>query len=201
MSLTEPLDRILTRWAQLDPPVVPELQPGLDRDTIDELTRHLPFALPEEVYRLYAWHNGTVDSDVFPFHYLLDLKDALWHYEIAASSFPQTLREWKSMGMAVEPSVISEHYFPLFFDAGGGLLVIPCSLEVKQEASVIAWDVEGPQLNYQSIRTLIETVAACHEQGAFYLKYPELGLSSVEIDEKKFIQISRNLNPDVRYWE
>lgn len=48
---------------------------------------------------------------------------------------------------------------------------------------------------------MVETVAACHEQGAFYLEHPELGLSFVEIDEKKLMQISKSLNPDVRYWE
>lgn len=144
MSLTEPLDQVLIRWAQLVPPVVPGLKPGLDRGTIDELTKPLPFTLPEEVYQLYAWHNGTVDSDLFPFYYLLDLKDALWHYEIAASSFPQELQDLEAIGMIVAPSVISEHYFPLFFDAGGGLLVIPCGPEFKQEVPVIEWDVDGP---------------------------------------------------------
>jgi hypothetical protein len=40
-------------------PIDKYLQPGLSREEIDARTRKLPFRLPEELYALYRWRNGT----------------------------------------------------------------------------------------------------------------------------------------------
>ncbi len=58
MSVISALERI-ERWAaQNDPQFVSLLQPGLTQQEIDALVGGLPFALAEEVYDLYQWHNG-----------------------------------------------------------------------------------------------------------------------------------------------
>jgi len=58
VSVIPALERI-KRWAeQRDPEFVALLQPGLSRQEIDALVGNLPFALAEEVYELYQWHNG-----------------------------------------------------------------------------------------------------------------------------------------------
>ena len=38
-----------------------ELRPGLTRNEINELVKDLPFNLPDEVYELYQWHDGSVN--------------------------------------------------------------------------------------------------------------------------------------------
>lgn len=62
MSVVPALERI-KRWAeQHDPEFVALLQPGLSRQEIDALVGGSPFALAEEVYELYQWHNGQDDG-------------------------------------------------------------------------------------------------------------------------------------------
>lgn len=40
------------------PEIISRLKPGLSRKEIDNLTKNIPYTLPEEVYELYQWHNG-----------------------------------------------------------------------------------------------------------------------------------------------
>ena len=39
------------------------LQPGLSYEEIDSRVADLPFKLPEEVYQLYRWKNGTCEGE------------------------------------------------------------------------------------------------------------------------------------------
>ena len=41
--------------------VVSRLKPGLSRKQIDVISKDFPYALPEEIYELYQWHNGIDD--------------------------------------------------------------------------------------------------------------------------------------------
>jgi len=86
MSVVPALDRI-KQWAeQHDPEFVTVLQPGLKRQEIDALTRDLPFALAEEVYELYQWHNGQEFGDFklgihqTRFYPFMPLQEALYEY-------------------------------------------------------------------------------------------------------------------------
>jgi len=40
-------------------------QPGLKSKEIDEITKDLPFRLPQEVYELYQWRNGLLNNTGF----------------------------------------------------------------------------------------------------------------------------------------
>ncbi len=53
--LTDALNRIQA-WLTNNYPMVTEfITPGLSPEEIQEITRMLPFSLPEEVYELYQW--------------------------------------------------------------------------------------------------------------------------------------------------
>lgn len=52
------LKRIWNCLVTKAPEITSLLQPGLKREKIDEITKDLPFKLPEEVYELYQWRNG-----------------------------------------------------------------------------------------------------------------------------------------------
>ena len=64
-ALVDALDRIVN-WLQKHPSEkyasVDVLQPGLSYEEIDRIA-DLPFKLPEEVYTLYQWRNGTCDGE------------------------------------------------------------------------------------------------------------------------------------------
>ena len=65
-ELIHALNRILN-WLKNNPSEkyasVDVLQPGLSYEEIDRRVADLPFKLPEEVYQLYQWKNGTCDGE------------------------------------------------------------------------------------------------------------------------------------------
>lgn len=86
MSVMPALERI-KRWAeQHDPEFVALLQPGLSRQEIGALVGDLPFALAEEVYELYQWHNGQKAGEFklglqqTRFYPFMPLQEALYEY-------------------------------------------------------------------------------------------------------------------------
>ncbi|MEO1765090.1 MAG: hypothetical protein AAFR83_24800 [Cyanobacteria bacterium J06629_18] len=55
-------------WNCIDqkaPEVKDLFKPGLKPEEIDEITKDLPFNLPQEVYELYQWRNGLLDNTGF----------------------------------------------------------------------------------------------------------------------------------------
>lgn len=77
-ELTSALERIDTWYQEKLSRSV--FQPGLSRNAIDNLVRDLPFPVPEEVYELYEWCNGSSEnSEAIAFHqqYLLPLGEAV----------------------------------------------------------------------------------------------------------------------------
>lgn len=78
------LDKLLHTMRVLGFPVDNEFNPGLLREEISAKTKHLPFVVPEELYQLYTWRNGTrSDTDLFMFrdHFFISLEQALEEYE------------------------------------------------------------------------------------------------------------------------
>ena len=65
-ELIDALDRIVN-WLEKHPSEkyasVDVLQPGLHYEEIDRRVADLPFKLPEEVYEIYQWRNGTCDGE------------------------------------------------------------------------------------------------------------------------------------------
>ena len=62
------LKRIWDCIEQKAPEVKDLFQPGLKFEEIDEITKKLPFKLPQEVYELYQWRNGLLDNNCFDFY-------------------------------------------------------------------------------------------------------------------------------------
>jgi len=63
-------------------------RPGLRRAEIDRMAKGLAFPLPEEIYRLYEWHDGVLGDGaplIFRDHYLMPLAEALRHLDVARS--------------------------------------------------------------------------------------------------------------------
>ncbi|WP_299486942.1 SMI1/KNR4 family protein [Acaryochloris sp. IP29b_bin.137] len=52
---------------------------GLSLDAIDQIVKALPFTIPDEIYELYEWCNGTLENDGIAFNlfYFLPLEEAV----------------------------------------------------------------------------------------------------------------------------
>lgn len=103
-DLTLALERISTWYQEKQSRSV--FQPGLSRNTIDELVQDLAYPLPEEVIELYEWCNGSPDdSDAIAFHqqYILPLEQAVrWRQGLGGLNYGE---DW----MQDDPT-----WFPVF---------------------------------------------------------------------------------------
>ena len=78
--LTVALERIMNWLRQHQPSYAASFLPGLKLDEIQELEKELGFKLPEEIYQLYQWRNGTEEDAmalVFPSMLFLPLSEAI----------------------------------------------------------------------------------------------------------------------------
>jgi hypothetical protein len=57
-AVKENLKRISDSLIAKAPELYTLLRPGLKPEEIEEITKDLPFTLPEEIVELYQWHNG-----------------------------------------------------------------------------------------------------------------------------------------------
>jgi len=82
------------RWADLAPQMQERMEPGLDEADIDRITAPLGFRVPEEVRRVFRWHNG---SSLKPFvlgRTLVSLEDSVGS-TLGFREFDEILRpEW-----------------------------------------------------------------------------------------------------------
>jgi SMI1 / KNR4 family (SUKH-1) len=79
-ELTEALESIRLWLEKNDPYEFSHLRAGLSRDEIDELVQELPFTVPEEIYELYQWHDGSVDRFIRSNYNFMSLKEATSKY-------------------------------------------------------------------------------------------------------------------------
>ncbi len=167
MSITSVLERI-HRWAeQNDPDFVALLQPGLSRLEIDAQVGGLPFALAEEVYDLYQWHNGQSDGD---FHLGLDqtsfspfmpLQEALSEYtRFQAEKFQIELEnsdcEFAESG-GWFPLFGMERYYTATLGQKAGELASPLVGVTREDRTY---------LRYPTLQAMLEFRADLYESGA-----------------------------------
>jgi len=188
--LIRALDEVVSHLARLGRPVVSLLQPGLTDIEIAQVETTLPIRLTEELRVLYRWRNGTktkegdVLSDLwfFPGFYLPSFEDARRSFEERKLA-PQWRKGW----------------FPFFEDGAGDFYIVPCRRKLTDTAPVIGFIHGEPdqEVEYLSVTTMIETLAACYAQGAFFVS-PD---GSLEMDDDAHQRIARQHNPGVTAWQ
>lgn len=161
-SLTNALERILN-WLQ--PNLLSEyvsvevLEPGLTYEEIQEMVADLPFRLPQEVYELYQWRNGTCYGEedfarFFEYHAFLSLESALEKYEELIEHQPGWESDW----------------FPIFegYDNQSYYFIIG-DLEVKEISPVFSFSWENPDIEqiYSSLAQMMLGIAWDYERGAY----------------------------------
>ena len=79
-ALTVAIERIMNWLQQYQPEFAASFLPGLTREQIQEQTKDLPGLIPEEIYELYQYRNGTLEemkSTVYPVFQFLPLDEAV----------------------------------------------------------------------------------------------------------------------------
>ena len=109
--LTQALESILHSLEQYAPKEAASFQPGLTRPEIDNLMKNIPFKLPEEVYELYQWRNGSGQDHLyfcFDGRIFLPLEEAIDFYRGGIKS---------NEGFGYDPSdpFWNPRWFPIFW--------------------------------------------------------------------------------------
>ena len=209
-AVLDALGRIEAWLAAHAPRVAAALRPPLPRATVEALTAGLPCRLPEEVYALYGWHDGTeeVAGSFIWYHDFLPLEVALDAYRQLLASDAEVQRmlaadEWYQRRVAAGEEA-PEHpfwdpaWFPLFAFQGEYYLV-DCGGPPGQPAPVryfFGHYTEHPVV-CADLAALLQTAAAWYERGAVWVDDPETG--ALDDDLPRVRNIHQELNPGLPF--
>lgn len=185
-ELTQALNRIMTWLSENQPSFAASFIPGLTNQQIDAAVQHLSFELPEEIYELYLWRNGTEgrhDCEFYPAMNFVTLEKAVKLYEDIATN-DGTEEEIRFEGYQLFPFIVTDNEFTNIL------------IETKEKSSPVidfyAEDCE-PEIVYSSLTNMMLTIAECYETGAYYLAKDGF----VEQNEVKAAKIFRKYNPEI----
>lgn len=172
-QLNQALERICN-WFQVNAPaLLTFLQPGLTCGQIDLQVQDLPFRLPEEVYQLYKWHNGSSAEqyiEFLPQYRFLSLEEAIAQYQM-------TVEIW---GDVSETENCEggwgwfEGWFPLFAEDSNFYMIEGQSQSIS--APIIHFSEYGEhKLIFNSLTDMMVAIAECLETDAYFSPQAEYG--------------------------
>ena len=186
-TITQLLNEIEKSLQQLDHPCVDHLNPGLSSLKIQELFEEIPLQPNQDLHALYAWRNGSKDSDgitlgelaFFPGFYLMSLEESI-----------QTYLELK------ETDDWEKSWFPIFASGGGDFYAMILAPEAQGKILGFYVFEEEAQVEYLSLKSMLATLKTCYEQGIIFRN--EQGY--LNMDYRKHAEIAHKINPDVKIW-
>lgn len=141
-DLTKALNKI-AQWVKTNMPDHPAvMNKGLTRKEIQEKVKELPFKLPEEVYELYQWANGGINSFI-PYLTGWDLN--------SFRSLEENIEDWDG----------SFDLFVLFVIEDVGYFILP-KQERKQTSPIYCNDepkVVEDKPSYSSLTSMMQSIA------------------------------------------
>jgi cell wall assembly regulator SMI1 len=196
MRIRAALESFLDTLTRVEAPLRQWLADGLSRPQIDAALGGLPVSLADEVYEYFTWRNGLradrdMEYELFPGGVMLSVEEAIADYRQLLQTASVIAQQ-----TGLPPSQIwDERWFPLFRNAAGGDYHVtiggtqppataPLYLVMNEErrADAVAFD---------SLTTLIETVAACFDAGAY-----TTADGFIQEDRVRAAEIIRARNPE-----
>ena len=185
--ITQLLNEIEKSLQQLDHSCLDHLNSGITSLKIQELFEEIPLQPNQDLHALYAWRNGSKDCEeitlgelaFFPGFYLMSLEESIQTYmELRARN------GW------------DKSWFPIFASGGGDFYAMILALEGQGQILGFYVYEEEPQVEYQSLESMLATLKACYEQGIIFRN--EQGY--LDMDYRKHAEIAHDINPDLKIW-
>ena len=186
-TITQLLNEIEKSLQQLDHSCVDHLNPGITSLKIQELFEEIPLQPNQDLHALYAWRNGSKDSEgitlgelaFFPGFYLMSLEESI-----------QTYMELRAR------DVWNKFWFPIFASGGGDFYAM--NLAPEAQGQILGFYVfeEEAQVEYRSLKSMLATLKACYEQGIIFRN--EQGY--LDMDYRKHAEVAHDINPDLKMW-
>lgn len=186
-ELTQALNRIMKWLSENQSSFAASFLPGLTYEQIETAVKHLHGKLPEEIYELYRWRNGTEarhDCVIYPAMNFISLEKAVKLYEDIAT-LDDTELEIRFAGYKLFPFI--------GHDAEISNVLLKDKPEKTSPVIYFADEDCEPEIVYSSLTNMMLTIAECYETGAYYLA--EDGFA--EQNEVKATEIFRKYNPDI----
>ena len=186
-TITQLLNEIEKSLQQLDHSCVDHLNPGITSLKIQELFEEIPLQPNQDLHALYAWRNGSKDSEgitlgelaFFPGFYLMSLEESIQTY--------LELRERYGW---------DKSWFPIFASGGGDFYAMNLASEAQGQILGFYVFEEEPQVEYRSLKSMLTTFKVCYEQGIIFRN--EQGY--LDMDYRKHAEVAHEINPDVKMW-
>lgn len=186
-TIAQLLNEIEKSLQQLDHPCVDHLNPGISSQQIQELFEEIPLQPNQDLRTLYTWRNGSKDSEeitlgelaFFPGFYLMSLEESIQTY--------QELRK---------TSTWNQCWFPIFSSGGGDFYAMILDPEAQGQRLGFYVYEEEPQVEYQSLESMLTTLKNCYEQGIIFRN--EQGY--LDMYYRKYAEIAHEINPEVKIW-
>ena len=185
--ITQLLNEIEKCLQQLDHPCVDHLNSGISSQQIQELFEEIPLKPTQDLHDLYSWRNGSKDCEgitlgdlaLFPGFYLMSLEESIQTYlELRARE------AW------------DKSWFPIFASGGGDFYAMILAPEAQGQILGFYVYEEEPQVEYQSLESMLQTFKECYKQGIIVQN--EQGY--LDMDYRKHAEIAHEINPDVKIW-
>ncbi len=200
MKLTLAFERLEKALHNISPGLSNYLAPGLTKKEIEELMAGQPYCLADDVARLYQWHNG--ENSQPPYHWNLtgtaddfvSLQNALLDEDGYALK-----RELLGLdfGDEIPTELDAPGYVVLFADGGGDEIIVPCwNRQIEESPVFFSPEVGYFAVGYNCVADMINTFAACYEEGVHLLQDGEF-----KTDFEKLYEVSRRLNPGASHWQ
>ena len=186
-TITQLLNEIEKSLQQLHHSCVDHLNPGISSQQIQELFEEIPLQPTQDLRALYSWRNGSKDCEgitlgelaFFPGFYLMSLEESIQTY--------QELRK---------TSTWNQCWFPIFANGGGDFYAMILALEAQGQILGFYMYEEEPQIEYNSLESMLQTFNECYKQGIIFQN--EQGY--LDMDYRKHAEIAHDINPEVKIW-
>ncbi len=185
--LMNSLDRVMTWLQDNAPESFAAFATGLQPEEVHSKLEALPYQLPQEVYDLYCWRDGTdrdSDEGLFVYHSFMPLDTAIEHFEYINYDDQRESRTQEG-----DPTYL----FPIF-DFEGEYFAVVASSGTAMAASPIYHisDCLDCRIAFNSLGTMILAIAESYEAGVYTVD-PEIGVDWT--NTRLFEEIRRKYNP------
>lgn len=199
--LTDSLNRIMA-WLEVNRPDYAALfLPGLSDEEIRDKLVNLELELPEEIYELYRWRNGTEDEDMkslVPSIEFRHLDQAIKYYNNFVGN-PLTVFDEKDYQNIFEKLDINrgniygnKFLFPFSCTNGRYYSAVLLSKEQQRYSPIVHISFHFElKVIYRNLTGMMQTFAECLETGVYYLD--EEGF--LDGNEQKMLPIFQKYNP------
>ena len=167
VTLMEALEKIMNWLSEHQPEYAASFLPGLKFEEIQAVEAELGFKLPEEIYELYQWRNGTEEDAkalCFPTIQFLPLSRAIE----CSQGCNEHILEVKNLIEESEWYETSPLF--IFIEDNCDLCGIPIvDYQIEKSPVVVLGEGYMPDILYTSLTDMMLTLAECYETNAYYL--------------------------------